>query len=101
MYLDEHILIQKPPTVQNKNLRFQGRWIHKAVLKAVWELRRRVMDEEGVDIFNVRERDGYIELAIRGELDAMDVKPSWLRREDRKKFRKPNYRRLKKVNTSQ
>ena len=58
------------------------------MLRAVWDLRKRLMDEQGVDILNVREREGCIEIAIQGELDAMDARPAWLRREDRKKFRK-------------
>lgn len=88
MYISEHIIITKPKTVRGANLRHQGRWIHKAVARAVWDYRNRTMREKGVDIFNVREREDCIELAIQGELDAMEVKNAWLRREDRKKFRK-------------
>ena len=74
MKVDERIVIHMPPSVTKKNVRGRHMWAKRAVRKAVWEARCRILKETGHDIFNVFIMTDSIEVTIAGEFDAMESK---------------------------
>lgn len=55
-----------------KNLRSRNLWAKKAARKAVWEARCRILQETGLDVFNVFVMTDCIEVTIRGDMEGID-----------------------------
>lgn len=72
MKVQETIVIQMPPTVMKKNTRGKNLWTKKAVMKAVWQARCRILQETGIDVFNVFVMTDCIEITIRGDMDGIE-----------------------------
>ena len=91
MKVKERVVLKMPPSVLRKNLRGQHAWARRAVRKAVWEARCRILEESGYDIFNVFVMTDCVEVTIDGEFDAMPVE----RKEKKSPGRPPGWRRNK------
>lgn len=72
MKVEETIVIQMPPSVMSKNLRGRNLWTKKAARKAVWEARCRILQETGLDVFNVFVMTDCIEVTIRGDMEGIE-----------------------------
>lgn len=72
MKVQETIVIQMPPSVMKKNTRGRNLWTKKAVRKAVWEARCKILQETGIDVFNVFVMTDCIEITIRGDMDGIE-----------------------------
>ena len=72
MKVQETIVIKMPPSVTKKNLRSRNLWTKKAVRKAVWEARCRILQETGLDVFNVFVMTDCVEVTIRGDMEGVD-----------------------------
>ena len=88
MRIDEHIVMEKPMTVRRGKLVKDAVWTRRSILKAVWELRTRIMDEQQVDIFQVYEMTDCIEVHIEGDFETLYVGDKKERRRKRMKFGK-------------
>jgi len=86
--VDEHIVLKRPKSVMNGSPTLYGAWTRRAILRAVWALRNRIMDESGVDIFQVYEMTDCVEVHIEGEFETLPVPPGWVRKENRRKLYK-------------
>lgn len=74
MKVEETIVIKMPPSIMRKNLRSRNLWSKKAVRKAVWEARCKILQETGKDIFNVFVMTDCVEATIRGDMDVLEVR---------------------------
>ena len=72
MKVEKTIVIQMPPSVTKKNLRSRNLWAKKAVRKAVWEARCNILQETGLDVFNVFVMTDCVEVTIRGDMEATE-----------------------------
>ena len=72
MKVEKTIVIQMPPSVMSKNLRGRNHWTKKAVRKAVWEARCKILQETGLDVFNVFVMTDCIEVTIRGDMEGIE-----------------------------
>lgn len=72
MKVEKTIVIQMPPSVTKKNLRSRNLWSKKAVRKAVWEARCNILQETGLDVFNVFVMTDCVEVTIRGDMEGVD-----------------------------
>ena len=91
MEISERLVIDKPDTIRRAGLKRLTTWTKHAILSGLWKIRRKVMDEKGVDIFQVYEMTDCIEIRIEGDINTI----SSLTREERlekirtfKKFRR-------------
>ena len=71
--IDEKIVIQRPQSVIDGPTRGYGVWTRKAILRAIWEMRMRLIKEKQIDIFQVYEMTDCIEVHIEGEFVTMPV----------------------------
>jgi len=71
MEVNERMVIKMPSTVAKGTRHAKAVWANRACRRALWALRNRIIDGQGVDIFNVFVMTDCIEVTIRGELDAM------------------------------
>ena len=72
MKVEKTIVIQMPPSVTKKNLRSRNLWTKKAARKAVWEARCNILQETGLDVFNVFVMTDCVEVTIRGDMEATE-----------------------------
>ncbi len=70
MDVDERIVVKIPRTVAELKARRRMVWIRRAVMKAMWEIREKVLLERGYDIFNLFVMTDCIEVSIKGDLEA-------------------------------
>lgn len=68
MNVDELIVIKMPKTTQNGNSRKRTTWSKRALLRAIWQIRDRILMATGEDIFNVFVMTDCVEARIRGDL---------------------------------
>ena len=70
MHIDERIEVQMGATVSKSNARSKTNWAKRAARNAIWEIRKKIIKEQGLDIFNVFVYSDRIEVSVCGELDA-------------------------------
>lgn len=68
MNVDELIVIKMPKTTQNGTARKRTLWSKRALLRAIWQIRDRILMATGEDIFNVFVMTDCVEARIRGDL---------------------------------
>ena len=73
MKVDERIVIKMPKYISKGTNHRKAVWANAACRRALWVARNRIIDEQGLDIFNVFIMTDCIEVTVRGELEA---KPS-------------------------
>lgn len=69
MEIDERIVVEIPPSMRD-NRRRKPHWIKRNVIKALLEVRNRIGEETGEDIFNLFVMDDCIEITIKGQLES-------------------------------
>lgn len=84
MKIDEHIVIRKPPGIQAANGRRDAAWTRRAILHAIWVMRRKVMEEQRADLFQVYEMTDCIEVHIEGEFVTLPTDKDSVRRKKRR-----------------
>ena len=77
MQINEHIVINKPKSVMNGPSHGETAWVRRAFLRSIWEMRKRVMEEQGVDIFQLYEMSDCIEVHIEGDFVGKPVPKDW------------------------
>lgn len=73
MWIDERFVFVHSKSVSEMVARKRGAWNRRAVLRALWSLRTKIADEQGLDIFNVLPNDGGFEFTLKGEIDASPI----------------------------
>jgi hypothetical protein len=73
MRIDERIVIQIPKHVQEATRTKRNTWIRHSILRAVWDIRNRLILDSHEDIFGLFRMTDCIEINIRGELETRDV----------------------------
>ena len=69
MEVNERIVIEIPEGMRG-NRRRRPYWIKRNIAKAVIEMRNRIVEATGMDIFNLYVMDDCIEISLKGELEA-------------------------------
>lgn len=72
MKVQETIVIKMPPSVTKMNRRSRNLWTKKAARKAVWEARCNILQETGLDVFNVFVMNDCVEVTIRGDMETTE-----------------------------
>ncbi len=73
MKINERIVVKIPKSIQKATPTKRSTWIRHAILRAFWDVRNRIILEEGEDIFNIYKMSDCIEVNLSGYLDARDV----------------------------
>ena len=73
MEVDEVIVIKMPSSTKKGNSRKKTTWSKRACLRALWQIRDRILAESGEDIFNVFVMTDCVEARIRGDLQTTKV----------------------------
>jgi len=73
MWVNRTVVITKPESIRRAKLKIQSAWVRRAALRAVWDLRRRVIKETGQDILGIIDNPGNIVVNINGDLDARSI----------------------------
>ena len=73
MRVDERIVVKMSKTTARSNARSKTAWAKRAVRTALWEIRKKILDELGLAIYNVFVYTDRVEVSIAGELDATDI----------------------------
>lgn len=71
MKIDRRIVVNKPKSTRASSPRRQNLWTKRAVLRSVWDIRKRILEESGEDIFGLFVMDDCIEINIKGELETI------------------------------
>ena len=88
MHIDEKIVIEKPMTVQKGTLYKDGVWTRRAIMRAIWDLRKRMIREHGVDLFQVYEMSDCIEVHVEGDFTTIPADDGWEHKKKRRAFKK-------------
>lgn len=88
MWIDEQIIKTMPGSIASASGHRRTAWLKRAARMAIWEIREKVMQERGEDIFNVIVTGNRVEVTVRGEIDGMeretgDKKPYWAERREK------------------
>ena len=96
--IDETIVIQRPKTIIEGPVRGYGVWTRKAVLRAIWDIRMRLIKEKQIDIFQVYEMTDCIEVHIEGEFVTLPIGnyTDWLQKRIALKESTPRTKRRKR-----
>lgn len=97
MLVKEVLVVKKPATAIGKGRKNESVWTRKAALRAIWQLRIRIMLEQGIDIFQVYEMSDCIEVHIEGDFKGKEVDARWIKRREGIERRA----REKKINKNQ
>ena len=73
MNIKERIVIKIPKSIQKATTTKRSTWIRRSVLRAIWEVRNKVILEEGEDIFGLYKMTDCVEVNLSGYLDTRDV----------------------------
>lgn len=78
MDINERIVINIPKNIREGSPTKRSTWIRHAILRSFWNVRNRIILDDGVDIFGVYTMTDSIEVNLRGSLEARDVsKEKW------------------------
>jgi len=73
MQIDEKIVIEYPPSLRRFTGRQKAMWAKHRMMTSLFDLRRRLIKEKGVDIFNLYVMTDCIEFSLKGDIEAGKV----------------------------
>ena len=71
MKIDERIVIPKGQRIQDARAKRIYIWTRRNAMRAIWDIRCRILKETGEDIFHLYEMTDCIEIGIHGDLETV------------------------------
>ena len=74
MRIDERIVIQMPKSILETGVRRRKTWARHAAIRALWNLRRSILEKTGEDIIGMFTMQDCIELNIHADIQTINEK---------------------------
>lgn len=75
MNIDAQMSIPKPPSVHKHGWGWQMHWMRRCIMREIWDLRMRILNEEGEDIFQIVITEECVNFSLKGEIQTLAKRP--------------------------